>query len=508
MTGELESRVRVAVERSRSSAGAGDPRAFFQRRTTTFTLLLVSLWVVTFLYDRMETHAFQRVWITDQGVLHACGCALALAMWLVARRPTTSLGALRAVDVGGTALLVGLLCAMLAPRAPGNRPEIIVVLGSTLLLVVRSAIVPSTFRASAWLGGIVFVMVVATSTFIQRAPIKTDPLLPTAAMAATGAMLWSAIAVAGSLVITRVTSSLRAEVQGALALGQYTLVEKIGEGAMGEVFRARHALLRRPTAVKVLTKERATEALARRFERESQRMADLSHPNIVSIYDFGQTADGVFFYAMELVDGLDLQRVVDEHGPQPPSRVHYLLLQATEALVEAHDAGLVHRDIKLSNLMIAESGWCHDLLKLADFGLVKERDLGDAAEGETTLVGTPTTMAPEVIRAARNASPRSDLYALGAVAYELLCGAPVFAGGTSLEICARHLHMDVVPPSVRASSPIPPSLESLVLRCLAKDPSERPASAAELAEALRECRDVPAWRAEDAKDFWAHRKSA
>lgn len=505
MASDLESRVRVVVERS--SSGPRDERLFLQRRTSAFAGLLATLWTIAFLYDRLETHVFHGIWFARQGMLHGLGCAISLLMWILARRGSPSTSALRLLDIGGTGALIVLLCAMLWPAPAGNRPELLLLLGATLILVVRSAIVPSTVRASAWLGAAAIASVVVTSAWIQREASKVDPLLPSGSMAAVGALLWGSIAVAGTLVVTYVTSGLREEVAKALALGQYTLGEKVGEGSMGVVFRAQHALLRRPTAVKVLAKDRATEASIRRFERESQRMAELSHPNIVPIYDFGRTADGSFYYAMELVEGLDLQRLVDDHGPQPPERVVHLLVQAAEALVEAHGAGLVHRDIKPSNLIVAQSGWRHDLVKLADFGLVTERDRGETGEGEGALVGTPTTMAPEVIRSAKNASPRSDLYALGAVAYELLCGAPVFEGSTALEICARHLHVEVVPPSARTWRPVPATLESIVLRCLAKDPEGRPASAQELVTELRSAGLSP-WTAENARAWWLGRASA
>ena len=301
---------------------------------------------------------------------------------------------------------------------------------------------------------------------------------------------------------------LRRRVRDAEQLGQYRLEEKLGEGGMGAVFRASHAFLRRPTAVKLLPPEKAGAENIRRFEKEVQLTAQLSHPNTITIFDYGHTADGVFYYAMEYVDGLTLSDVVTRAGPQHPGRVVYLMRQASSALAEAHGVGVVHRDIKPGNIMVHllhPHGSEGDFVKVLDFGLVKEMrgeaglDLTDAAN----LAGTPQYMAPESLTAPDEVDGRADLYALGAVMYFLLTGTHVFTGDSIVEVCGQHLHSAPEPPSSRLGQAVPPDLEALVLSCLEKKPSDRPQTALDLERRLHRCRDVSPWGHEDAKRWWA-----
>jgi serine/threonine protein kinase len=250
-------------------------------------------------------------------------------------------------------------------------------------------------------------------------------------------VMWLVVAVAVATACSRVIYGLRREVRLARRLGQYTLEEKLGEGGMGVVYRARHALLRRPTAVKLLKGERLGEASLRRFEREVLLTASLSHPNTVSVYDFGRTPDGVFYYAMEYLEGLSLEQLVAEEGAQPPGRVVHVLRQVLGALAEAHGVGLVHRDVKPDNVILCERGGLSDVAKVVDFGLVKDLDAADALSHEGMLVGTPLYLAPEAIRSP-DTDPRADLYSLGAVAYFLLTGKHVFR--------RAHDHRDLRPP--------------------------------------------------------------
>jgi serine/threonine protein kinase len=289
-------------------------------------------------------------------------------------------------------------------------------------------------------------------------------------------------------------------------VGQYTLDEKIGEGGMGVVYRARHALLRRPTAIKLLPPGRAGLVNLRRFEREVQQTARLTHPNTVAIYDYGRTPDGVFYYAMELLDGITLDELVRTGGALPPARAIHILRQVCGALGEAHDLGLVHRDIKPANIILTERGGEADIVKVVDFGLVRHIDTSGTevtATAANVLTGTPLYMAPEAIRSEDAVDGRSDLYALGAVAYFLLTGLPVFEGRTMVEVCAHHLHTTPVPPSQRAKGTIPADLEAVVLRCLAKAPDERVRHARALRDALDRCADAGAWSAEEASRWWA-----
>jgi serine/threonine-protein kinase len=295
---------------------------------------------------------------------------------------------------------------------------------------------------------------------------------------------------------------LRGQVRAAHHLGQYTLIRKLGEGGMGMVWEARHALLRRPTAIKLLRPDHVGAEAISRFEREVQLTSQLTHPNTVAIYDYGTTADGLFYYVMEYLDGLDLQRLVDFDGPQPAARVVHILKQVASALAEAHAHGLVHRDIKPANIVLCERGGMHDVAKVVDFGLVKGAKQTDVSLSHDQLVmGTPLFLAPEAITDPGHLDGRSDLYAVGALAYFLLTDQTVFEGKSLVEICSHHMYTTPKPPSERLGKPIPPALEAIVLRCLAKAPADRYPSAGALLEALTEC-GVPHWTEKEAQIAW------
>jgi serine/threonine protein kinase/CHASE1-domain containing sensor protein len=302
---------------------------------------------------------------------------------------------------------------------------------------------------------------------------------------------------------------LRRQVGAAKQLGQYTLVEKLGEGGMGTVYRGHHALLRRPTAIKLLHPTAqvpgGATALAR-FEREVQLMSALTHPNTVVVYDYGHTPDGVFYYAMEYIDGITLEELVDADGAQPHERVVHILAQICAALAEAHAIGLVHRDIKPANVMLCNRGTLPDFVKVLDFGLVKElaNDQNTKLSQSATLLGTPHYMAPEAILGRGPVDARADIYAVGGVAYFLLTGSLVFSGGTVVEVCAKHLTIPPEPPSERLGRPIPPALEALVLRCLEKDPDKRPESAEALLRELGAL-DLDGWDPDTARRWWQER---
>jgi serine/threonine-protein kinase len=294
-------------------------------------------------------------------------------------------------------------------------------------------------------------------------------------------------------------------VRRARQLGQYTLESKLGEGGMGVVYRARHGLMRRPTAVKLLKPEHAAEANLKRFEREVQLTARLTHPHTITIFDYGRAPDGVFYYAMELLDGASLSRIVSTTGPLPPGRVVHVLYRVAGALTEAHDVGLIHRDIKPANIILCRQGGMDDFPKVVDFGLVKDLERGSAA-GLTradVVAGTPLYLAPEAINAPETVSGQSDLYSLGAVGYFALTGTNVFEGQTLVEVCSHHLHTPPEPPSTRVERPVPADLEALILDCLAKSPADRPAGAHALRRRLEACEDFEGWTSEDARSWWA-----
>jgi serine/threonine-protein kinase len=282
------------------------------------------------------------------------------------------------------------------------------------------------------------------------------------------------------------------------------LEEKLGEGGMGVVYRASHALLRRPTAVKLLVRERAGDRAIQRFEREVRLTARLTHPNTVTIYDYGRTPEGVFYYAMELLDGIDLEELVKTNGPLPPARACHILLQVAGALAEAHAIGLIHRDVKPANIMLCRQIGRADIAKLLDFGLVRELDSVDKTRSDIhTLTGTPLYMAPESIVNPREVDGRADLYALAAVGYFLLVGAPVFEARTMVEVCGMHLHATPVPPSERLGRPLPEGLERAILQGLAKSADDRFPSAEAFAKELRLASEGVSWTPEEAEAWWA-----
>jgi eukaryotic-like serine/threonine-protein kinase len=328
------------------------------------------------------------------------------------------------------------------------------------------------------------------------------------------------IAAGLALVTAGIIRRLGASVEKAREMGSYELLERLDHGGMGEVWRARHRMLARPAAIKLirpellgLEKGHVAEALVRRFEREAQATAALHSPHTIELYDFGVTRDGTFYYVMELLDGLDLESLVRRFGPLPPERAIHLLVQACDSLADAHHAGLVHRDIKPANICACRRGLKDDFVKVLDFGLVKsawegaERDSHLTQEG--AIAGTPAYMAPEMARGHREIDARADIYCLGCVAYWLVTGRTVFEPGTALQMALQHAQDPPVPPSRRSETPIPESLDRLILACLEKDPDRRPASAHELARALAACETGQPWSAARARKWWdTHRPAA
>jgi hypothetical protein len=290
-------------------------------------------------------------------------------------------------------------------------------------------------------------------------------------------------------------------------LGQYTLEEKIGEGGMGVVYRARHALMRRDTAVKLLLPDRADPAAIERFEREVCLTCQLTHANTIQVYDYGHTPDGIFYYAMEYLRGLNLHELTVRFGCLPESRVIYILAQVCDSLTEAHELGLIHRDIKPGNIFLCHRGGVPDCVKVLDFGLVREYRGENREQGKLTqkdaIEGTPWFMPPESFESSTKSDPRSDIYSLGALAYYLLTGGQyVFAGESLAEIHQHQMAGDPVPPSQRTNNIISDELEQIILRCLAIDPDQRPQSTLELRELLLASPRAKEWTLADRVAWW------
>jgi serine/threonine protein kinase len=308
-------------------------------------------------------------------------------------------------------------------------------------------------------------------------------------------------------VFTVIVARLRREAQKAeieaQQLGQYTLEHKLGAGGMGVVYKGHHSMLRRPTAIKMLDVDKVNDASIARFEREVQITCQLNHPNTVAIYDYGRTPEGVFYYAMEYLDGINLQTLVEKYGPQPEGRVIHILSQVCGSLFEAHSLGLVHRDIKPANIMLNRRGGETDVVKVLDFGLVKalDEEKQAGATAANSLTGTPLYMAPEAIQAPNSVDARSDLYAVGAVGYFLLTGKAVFDAASIVELCKQHIEAVPMTPSQRLGKSVSTELEHALLACLEKSRNKRPATARDLAQLLARCPTATTW-SQDASEAW------
>jgi serine/threonine-protein kinase len=429
----------------------------------------------------------------------ACGLA-AYALRRPARPPWLA-SVVDAVVPIGTSVVV----AALSRTAPaGYGLFLLPLLVAALLLVLRAALVPSPPLRTALVGLAASGPTVwACYTFAALEPTLPQPL--TATLVAVGSAAWCLALCGATALVSQTIYGLHRDIAAARRMGQYVLGDLIGEGGMGAVYHAEHALLRRQTAVKILLPDRAGPDSIARFEREVQLTARLTHPNTVSIYDYGRTADGGFYYAMEYLDGLTLEDLVRRFGAQPPGRVARILRQLAGALGEAHAHGLVHRDVKPANIILCERGGIPDLVKLLDFGLVK--DVGPMPSSPALTVadgitGTPQFLAPEGILEPGSIDHRIDIYALGCVGYFLVTGRQVFQGNNTLEVCAQHLNSTPVPPSERLGRKVPPGLESLILQCLAKSPDARPDSVGRVHQALRGKEEQYGWSEDAAREWW------
>jgi serine/threonine-protein kinase len=423
----------------------------------------------------------------------ACGLVVLALIWrgVLARRPLSTTMLYR-IDLFYS-VAIGLFVGSGAYFAPELHAAAYaaVVLGYVVVFT-RAMIVPSSWRRTAVTTAIFFTPSIAASVGVSK--IQEIPPEAVIGGEATFAVVGVLVSAYGSAIIY----GLRRQVSQAMQLGSYMLGGMIGQGGMGAVYHARHVLLRRPTAVKLLRPERVGAEMIDRFEREVQLMSQLTHPNTVAIFDYGRNPDGVFYYAMEYLGGIDLHQLVRVHGPQPPERVAHILVQVCGALQEAHDAGLVHRDIKPANIILCERGGVPDVAKVVDFGLVKEIK-ADSGLSTQVIMGTPHYIAPETLTDPDLVGPASDLYSLGAVGYYLLTGRMLFEGKTNVDICIQHSTKAPVPPSQYAS--VPAALEAALLRCLEKRPTDRWPSAAALADALAAIPDL-AWDREAAAAWW------
>jgi serine/threonine-protein kinase len=393
----------------------------------------------------------------------------------------------------------------------GNVAELLLdgrtqMIGLFLLLVVHGIFIPHRWHETA---KVVLTMALAPALVLVLFEIRHPELTQQVSELTSWGYVSTNILIVlvGAVLATYasyVLNSLRKEVHDAKRYGQYQLVSKLGSGGMGEVFLAEHVLMKRPCALKLIRAAASADpsALAR-FEREVQATASLTHPHTIEIFDYGHTDDGTFYYVMEYLPGLSLEELLAEHGPLPPGRVIYLLRQACSALAEAHAAGLIHRDLKPGNLYISERGGMCDFVKVLDFGLVKIVEEPSAAKltADHVVSGTPLYMAPEQALGDEKIDARSDLYALGAIAYHMLAGQPPFDDANPMAVMIAHARQEVLPISSHRVD-VPDDLQQVVLRCLAKSPADRYANAKELERALAACAAADEWDARKAAVWW------
>jgi serine/threonine-protein kinase len=511
---------------SKSEPLTEEERSFLQRRVGAFGAVGAACYGFFLSYRTVfalitgELRELDRSWW-----YHLLATLCFFGVWVTCRVGSFGERAIRAAETLG--LLGGVVASglMAASLPPGARPDYILLLALTFVMLARAVWVPSSARRSLFLGLAVGVELVVTMYFAfhdERAvavwlasdPQARDPTPERLAQAiATNTAAWWVLTVFLSTGTSRVIYGLRREVRNAKHLGQYQLEKKLGEGGMGVVYRARHALLQRPTAVKLLLPGRAGAENLKRFEAEVRQTARLNHPNIVTIFDYGHTVDGVFYYAMEYIDGVTLDTAVEASGAMPAARVVHVLRSVTSALVQAHGVGLIHRDIKPANVILFLPhvfGGVAEGVKLLDFGLVKEVNQEGAIQltNADAISGTPQYMAPESIRDPRHVDGRADLYAVGAVGYYLLTGRHVFEGESVVEVCSHHLHTPPVAPSERSGRAVPAALERLVLDCLAKDPEARPQTARDLELRLDACAHADPWTPEAAQAWWTQHRAS
>ena len=502
---------------SKRGLALADSHGFLHQRVTLYTKLLFLFFAAftalgSLKFITVAKHGgYARENIISSVILVALTAGLGFD-WLHLRRKRCSITRLHLYESVGTIFTAAVL-GSLTFLMPSGIPQVGLFLMVVLVLVIRAAIVPSEAGRTAAVGMVSIVILAAL--FFHRG--GGHPPLPDLhedielyLLTNAGRFMWALVAgwglifVIATAILSRVIFRLQTTVRQAMELGNYTLDEKLGEGGMGVVYLAHHAMLQRPTALKLLPPDKAGEETVTRFEREVQQTSRLTHPNTVEIYDFGRTPDGVFYYVMEYLDGVNLRELVELEGKQPPGRVIYILAQVAHALADAHRVGLIHRDVKPANIILCNRGGVADMAKLLDFGLVKEIDKPAEILVSTanSLTGTPQYMSPECMTAPETMDGRSDIYALGAVGYYLLTGEEVFTAGSVVEICSHHLHSEPEPPSQRLGAPLSDDLEDIILRCLAKQPAGRP-TASELWLELRGCVDRKRWGLPEAMVWWA-----
>ena len=501
------------ISRGRDRALPDDLLRDASRRLGIMSLISATLWTLGTVLGHIATRAMTAPgdprWLRIQPTDAIAGFSIlfSLAMFVYARRSRRSptfildLGLLYLVLTG---LSLGTMFHWDAvPHDYSVQPEISWI-GAVVLMF--AAIVPNAPR-KILVAGLLAAAMNPLGMFIARARGTWDFGSPWDALL----MHYPDFLLVGvAVVISHVVTKLGQQVARAREMGSYRLGELLGRGGMGEVYKASHRMLARPAAIKLIRPEMLSgrdvnaQLAVTRFRREAEAAAALRSPHTVELYDFGVTEDDTVYFVMELLDGMSLESLVRQYGPLPAGRVIHILCQVCESLEEAHERGLVHRDIKPPNIHVGRVGLRYDFVKVLDFGLVKAvANKGDGqslATAQGMTPGTPSYMAPE-LALGEKVDGRADLYALGCVAYYLLTGQLVFEADNMLAMVARHLSTVPVPPSQRTATHIPAALERIVMQCLEKNPADRPQSAAALARSLAAIDEVR-WSEEQGKQWW------
>jgi eukaryotic-like serine/threonine-protein kinase len=482
------------------------------RRLAIMSLIAASLWTLGTIGDRIALLAMShgdRIWLRPQAtdLIAGVSVAVSLALFFYIRK--------------------------------GDRdPKFILELGQVYMVLMSFALgmlihwfhVPKDWPVSpmiSWIGAVVLM----SAAIVPNSPMKTlvagliaVSMNPLSMLIAKARGTWDFgspsnvlimhypdyLMVGVAVVISRVVMRLGQKVTRAREMGSYRLITLLGKGGMGEVWRARHHMLARDAAIKVIQPDvlsrkpgNSAVLVRRRFEKEAKATALLRSPHTVELYDFGVTKDGAFYYVMELLDGIDLDTLVKNFGPLPPARAVNVLRQVCRSLGDAHSHGMIHRDIKPTNIFLCRMGNEYDFAKVLDFGLVKvlnDRETQMTVAGATT--GTPAYMAPELALGSPDLDARTDLYGLGCVAYWLTTGKLVFEEKTATAMMLAHMQKEPVVPSKRSNLAIPASLDRAIMSCLAKQPADRPANADVLASVLEHCEGVGSWTAVDSEHWW------
>ena len=513
---------RPVLERGLDTSSGLD---FVQERLALLakTLFLVSFGFYVFLVASMVLIGgapFLAVVSAPMSVGHICASSTMGLVWLLTSRTRRSLRTLGTLDAVSQVLAGGFL-SLMTVYDEGQILQTILALLVTVM--VRAIMLPSRPGRTLLLSALVFLPTLIVC-ITRHHPVNFLPGFTPGYQKlhmTLNTVLWSVLGTMLAAIVSRVLYGLRQQVAEATELGQYVLEEKIGGGGMGEVWRARHRLLIRPAAIKLIRPEALgsmaadSGLLMRRFEREARATAALKSPHTVQLYDFGATDDGRLYYVMELLDGLDLETLVRQYGPQPAERVVRILSQVCSSLRDAHGNGLVHRDIKPANVVVSRVGTTFDFVKVLDFGLVKldtARRADDEAvaklstDGSTS--GTPAYMAPEVVLGKEDTDHRVDLYALGCVGFWLLTGKLVFEGANAVEMMFHHAKTPPPRPSSRVELPIPALLEDLIMDLLEKDPARRPPTAEAVSDRINAVPLTDVWTAERAEQWWATHRPA